>query len=475
LTSLYPFAIVLKHLITGASGEVKYTMVQAPAPSTESPTGHAAALLNKIEERTATLAVIGLGYVGLPLAVEFARAGFGVIGIDLDEQKADEINQGRSYIKDVEDEDLRRAVEAGRLRAVSDYSVLQEADTISICVPTPLRKTKDPDISYIVNAAESIAQYFRPGQLVVLESTTYPGTTDEIILPRLSATGYKVGEDFFLAFSPERVDPGNPRYQTRNIPKVIGGVTPNCQRLTVALYSKIIERIVPVSSPAAAEMTKIFENTFRMVNIAMANELAIMCSMLDIDVWEVIDAAATKPFGFMPHYPGPGLGGHCIPIDPQYLSWKLKTLNYKARFIEIASEINTDMPNYVLDLVADALNDHAKPLRGSKVLVLGVTYKRDVEDTRESPSIDIINLLKQKGSIVEYHDPFVPTLQTEEDRPPLESIELTEEALRGYDAVLIITDHTSYDWASIVEHSRLVVDTRNATRGLGRHDNIRRL
>ncbi len=436
---------------------------------------NAGILFSKIESRTAHVGIIGLGYVGLPLAVEFAHAGFNVTGIDLDERKIAAIGEGRSYIKDVRDEAVSAAVEAGKLRATSDFTALREADTISICVPTPLRKTKDPDISYIVSATEAIGEYGRRGQLVVLESTTYPGTTDEIVLPRLTANGYEVGRDFFLAFSPERVDPGNPNFQTANIPKVIGGATPACLRLATALYSTIIDRIVPVSSPAAAEMAKLLENTFRAVNIAMANELAIMCAKLGIDVWEVIDAAATKPFGFMPFYPGPGLGGHCIPIDPQYLSWKLKTLNYKARFIEMASEINTDMPNYVLDLLADALNDHSKPLRGSRVLVLGVTYKRDVEDVRESPAIDIINLLHVKGALVDYHDPYVPALQTEEGQPFLRSIEFTEWGLKEYDAALVVTDHTSYDWPWIVEHSRLVVDTRNATKKLGRRDNVRKL
>jgi UDP-N-acetyl-D-glucosamine dehydrogenase len=463
-----PFAIVL--LLPHDGSISRKESIQMPQNN-----NHAAKLFEKIEGRTAVVGVIGLGYVGLPLAIEFAGAGFRVIGIDLDPEKSEGVNAGRSHIQDVSDEAVRSAVAAGRLRAVTDYAALKEADTISICVPTPLRKTKDPDISYIVSAADSIAENFRPGQLVVLESTTYPGTTDEVILPRLSAAGYTVGKDFFLAFSPERVDPGNPRYQTRNIPKVVGGVTPDCLKLATALYSTIIEKIVPVSSPAAAEMTKIYENTFRAVNIAMANELAIMCQLLDIDVWEVIEAAATKPFGFMPHYPGPGLGGHCIPVDPQYLSWKLKTLDYKARFIELASEINTDMPNYVLDLVADALNDHAKPLKGSRVLVLGVTYKRDVADMRESPSIDIINLLRHKGALVDYHDPFVPELEVKEGQPPLHTVELTGEALRGYDAALIITDHTSYDWPWIVEHSRLVVDTRNATKRVSDRANVKRL
>jgi UDP-N-acetyl-D-glucosamine dehydrogenase len=369
-------------------------------------------------------------------------------------------------------------VKAGRLRATSDYGALLEADTISICVPTPLRKTKDPDISFIVSATESIAANFRAGQLIVLESTSYPGTTDEIILPRLSTEGYLVGKDFFLAFSPERVDPGNPRYQTANIPKVIGGVTPACGELATALYSTIIDRVILVSSPATAEMVKLLENTFRAVNIGMANELAIMCAKLGIDVWEVIEAASTKPFGFMPFFPGPGLGGHCIPIDPHYLSWKLKTLNYNARFIELASEINTNMPNYVIDLVSDALNDLSKPLRGSRVLVLGVTYKRDIEDVRESPALDIISLLLSKGAHADYHDPFVSSLEIAElrDQPiTVHSVALTEEALRSYDVVLIVTDHTSFDYNWIVNNAKMVVDTRNATKHVGDRANIRRL
>ena len=441
-------------------------------------TGYEEQLARKIADRTAVVSVIGLGYVGLPLAVEFARAGFRVVALDLDRSKIAEINAGRSYIKDVSGDDVKEVVEAGRLYATWDYSALREADTISICVPTPLRKTKDPDISYIVSATESLAANFRPGQLVVLESTTYPGTTDEVILPRLSAGGYTVGRDFFLAFSPERVDPGNTQYQTANIPKVIGGVTPACRDLATALYSTIIERVIPVSSTATAEMVKLLENTFRAVNIGMANELAIMCAKLGIDVWEVIEAASTKPFGFMPFYPGPGLGGHCIPIDPHYLSWKLKTLNYNARFIELASEINTNMPNYVLDLVADALNDQGKPLRGSRVLVLGVTYKPDIEDVRESPALDIISLLQSKGAHADYHDPYTPTLQIAElhENPvTINSIELTEEGIRSYDVVVIVTDHRSYDYDWIVRNSKLVVDTRNATKGIHDKGNIRRL
>jgi len=432
-------------------------------------------LAEKIANRTARVGVIGLGYVGLPLTVEFARAGFDVTGIDLDERKVDAINSGRSYIKDVEGSEIERAVRDGKLHATGDFSALREVDTISICVPTPLRKTKDPDISYIVTATESIAANFKPGQLVVLESTSYPGTTDEIILPRLSAGGYVVGRDFFLAFSPERVDPGNPQYQTQNIPKVIGGVTPTCVQLATALYSTAIHTVIPVSSTATAEMVKLLENTFRAVNIGLANELAIMCNKLGVDVWEVIQAAATKPFGFMPFYPGPGLGGHCIPIDPHYLSWKLKTLNYNARFIELASEINTDMPNYVLDLVADALNDNSKALRGSRVLVLGVTYKRDIEDVRESPAIDIISLLLSKGATADYHDPYVPTLEIADHEEHIHSIELTGETLASYDAVVIVTDHSSYDYDWIVAGSKMVVDTRNATRKLGARQNIRRL
>lgn len=432
-------------------------------------------LAKKIEDRTARVGVIGLGYVGLPLAVEFVRVGFHVTAVDVDTRKVEAINAGQSYIKDVESQAVRAGVEAGKLHATTDYAALREVDTISICVPTPLRKTKDPDISYIVAATESVAANFRRGQLITLESTTYPGTTDEVILPRLSAEGHTVGRDFFLAFSPERVDPGNPRYHTGNIPKVIGGVTPNCLELAQALYETIIERIVPVSSTSTAEMVKLLENTFRAVNIGMANELAIMCAKLGVDVWEVIEAAATKPFGFMPFYPGPGLGGHCIPVDPHYLSWKLKTLNYNARFIELASEVNTNMPLYVLDLVTDALNDSARALRGSRILVLGVTYKRDVEDVRESPAIDIINLLRSKGAAVDYHDPYAPTLHVVEGQPPLHSIaDLTEEAVGSYDAVLIVTDHSNYDWPWIAHRARLIVDTRNATKGIA-GANIRRL
>jgi UDP-N-acetyl-D-glucosamine dehydrogenase len=432
-------------------------------------------LAEKISARTATVGIIGLGYVGLPLAVEFAHAGFNVVALDVDGRKVEEIKAGRSYIKDVTDDAVSSAVQSGRLHPTVEYRALREVDTISICVPTPLRKTKDPDISYIVSATESIAENFHPGMLVVLESTTYPGTTDEIILPRLTAGGCRVGEDFFLAFSPERIDPGNPKYHTSNIPKVMGGVTPNCLALATALYSHVIEKIVPVSSTSAAEMVKLLENTFRAVNIGMANELAIMCAKLGIDVWEVIDAAATKPFGFMPFYPGPGLGGHCIPIDPHYLSWKLKTLNYKARFIELASEINTDMPVYVVNVLADALNDSAKPLRGSRVLVLGATYKRDIEDVRESPAIDIINLLTSKGASVDYNDPYAPHLQVAEGADSMTSVELTEAAISSYDAVLIVTDHSTYDWTWIADHAKLIVDSRNATRRLGHRENIRRI
>lgn len=435
-------------------------------------------LAAKISDRSAVVSVIGLGYVGLPLAVEFAKAGFRVVAIDLDQRKIEDINAGHSYIKDVPSEEVKEAVDSGKLTATNYYTALREVDTISICVPTPLRKTKDPDISYIVSATESIAANFRPGQLVVLESTTYPGTTDEVILPRLETGGYKVGHDFFLAFSPERIDPGNPQYQTANIPKVMGGVTQACRDLATALYSTVIKKVISVSSTATAEMVKLLENTFRAVNIGMANELAIMCAKLGIDVWEVIEAASTKPFGFMPFFPGPGLGGHCIPIDPHYLSWKLKTLNYNARFIELASEINTNMPNYVLDLVADALNDIARPLRGSKVLVLGVTYKRDIEDVRESPALDVISLLQSKGALAEYHDPYVPTLEIGElrdDPITIKSIELTEDAIRSYDVVVIVTDHTSYDYDWIVRNSKMVVDTRNATKHVGDRANIRRL
>ena len=417
-------------------------------------------LLQKIENREAVIAVIGIGYVGLPLAVEFAREGYRVIGVDVSEKKVGLINSGVSYIPDIPTEDIARPVEAGLLSATTDYSILRDVDAISICVPTPLRKTKDPDMSYIIAAADEIAKYSRPGQLIVLESTTYPGTTDELIVPRMAQNGYRVGEDIFVCFSPERIDPGNKVYGVRNTPKVIGGVTPDCTEVAVALYSKPIERVIPVSSTRTAEMVKLLENTFRSVNIGLVNEMALMCDKLDVNVWEVIEAASSKPFGFMTFYPGPGLGGHCIPIDPLYLSWKLKALNYNARFIELASEINSNMPLYVVTKIMDALNEVRKTVNGADILVLGVAYKRDIDDLRESPALDIIRLLEERGANISYHDPYVPNLHRE--GIDLESQPLTEETLSAADAVVIVTDHTCLDYAWVAEHASIVVDTRNA-------------
>ncbi len=405
--------------------------------------------------------MIGMGYVGLPLAVEFANAGFKVIGIDLIEEKVNSINDGVSYIKDVPDEALKQVIKSKRLIATCDYSVLKRVDAISICVPTPLRKTKDPDISYILAATSMIVKYIKKDQLVVLESTTYPGTTTEVIQPRLEESGLVVGKDIFLAFSPERVDPGNKIYTTTNTPKVIGGVTKKCTKMAKALYSHIIDSVIEVSSTQAAEMVKLLENTFRSVNIGLVNEIAIICNKLGLDVWEIIDAAATKPFGFMPFYPGPGLGGHCIPIDPHYLSWKLKTLNYNAKFIELAGEINSSMPNFVVTKVADALNRVKKSINGSKLLILGVSYKRDIEDVRESPALDIINILIEKGAKVSYHDPFVPVVK--KNAISLKSVSLTEKRLKDADCVVIVTDHTEFDIKRIVVESKIIIDTRNAT------------
>ncbi len=423
-------------------------------------------LLEKIEGRDAVIAIIGIGYVGLPLAVEFTREGYRVVGIDVSAEKVRLINQGRSYIPDVPTETIAAAVGEGLLSATTDYGVLRDVDAISICVPTPLRKTKDPDMSYVVAAADEVARYGRVGQLIVLESTTYPGTTDELIVPRLAANGFRVGQDVFICFSPERIDPGNKEYGVRNTPKVIGGVTPHCLEVATALYSKAIDRIVPVSSTRAAEMVKLLENTFRSVNIGLVNEMAIMCDKLGVSVWEVIEAASTKPFGFMTFYPGPGLGGHCIPIDPLYLSWKLKALNYNARFIELASEVNSSMPVYVVGKVMDALNDVRKTVNGASILVLGVAYKRDIDDLRESPALDIIRLLRERGAEVSYHDPHVPDLTHE--GLDLRSRNLTKTALKSADCVLIVTDHTAIDYELVAEHAGIVVDTRNALKNIAR-------
>ena len=426
----------------------------------------AGTLYQKLTDRSAKVGVVGLGYVGLPLAVEFARAGFRTTGIELDPRKVAAVNAGESYIQDVPSADVAELQRAGRLAATASPSAVATLDTINICVPTPLRKTKDPDLSYVVSAVEMIADHLRPGHLVILESTTYPGTTDEVVRPILERQGLVAGQDFFLAFSPERVDPGNATWNTRNVPKVVGGMTPTCTSLAKALYSASVETVVEVSSPKVAEMVKLLENTFRAVNIGLVNELALMCDRLGISVWEVVDAAATKPFGFMPFYPGPGLGGHCIPIDPFYLSWKVKEVGFEARFIELAGHVNGSMPSHVVQKVSDALNTVSKSVRGSKVLALGVSYKRDIDDFRESPAIDVMADLVHKGADVSYHDPYVPEIAAK-DWPvghPMTSVPLSVQALAAADCVVILTDHRVFDIPAIVTHARLVVDTRNAVK-----------
>ncbi|HEU4800632.1 MAG TPA: nucleotide sugar dehydrogenase [Gemmatimonadales bacterium] len=423
----------------------------------------AADLIKRAGTREARFGIIGLGYVGLPLAVELARAGFHVLGYDISQRVVDGLNAGESHIKDVSDADLAGIKE--RFEATTDPSRLSEPDAISICVPTPLSKYKDPDVSFIVAATRAVTSTLRPGQAIILESTTYPGTTREIMLPALEATGLKVGEDFFLAFSPERVDPGNARYHTRNTPKVVGGITEACRDVCCALYAPAIDTLVPVSSTEAAELVKLLENTFRSVNIGLVNEMAIVCDKLGVNVWEVIDAAATKPFGFMKFTPGPGLGGHCIPIDPHYLAWKMRGLNYKTRFIDIAGEVNSEMPHFWVRKAIDSLNDHGKAMRGAKVLVLGVAYKKDIDDLRESPALDIIRLLEQFGADVSYHDPWVPSFT--EDGHAFTSVPMTAESLAATDCVLVVTDHSNIDYAMVRQHASLVVDTRNAL-GKGR-------
>ena len=420
-------------------------------------------LEQKLERRTARLAVIGLGYVGLPLAIECAKAGFTVYGIDVDGGKVAQLKKGRSYVGDVPAGDVARAVRDGRFIPTTDFAVLRKADTVNICVPTPLNKTKDPDVSYIVAAADEVARYLKKGQLVILESTTYPGTTDELILPRLTARGMTVGKDFYLAFSPERVDPGNPVYQTRNIPKVVGGVTPRCTKMASLLYRQTLESVIPVSSTRVAEMVKLLENTFRSVNIGLANETALLCDRLGIDVWEVIDAAATKPFGFMPFYPGPGLGGHCIPIDPFYLSWKAKLSGFEARFIELAGQVNGHMPEHVVRRVVEALNRRGRAVKGSRILILGVSYKANIDDTRESPSLDLIELLEELGARVEYSDPHVPRLDFLGRKR--RSVALTAAALKRFDCAVISTNHAEFDYAEVIRHAPAIVDTRNALKG----------
>lgn len=417
-------------------------------------------LADKIRKKKVRSAVIGLGYVGLPLAVEFAKAGIEVVGIDLDKNKVDAINKKKSYIQDVPSSEVASLVSKGLLSATTAYSALMTVDTINICVPTPLRKTKEPDISYIVKSAEQIARYLKKGQLIILESTTYPGTTDEVLLPMFEAKGLKVGKDFYLAFSPERVDPANKTFKTRNIPKVVGGVTPDCTEAAKALYEHAVDHVHPVSSTRVAETVKLLENTFRSVNIGMVNELALMCGRMDINVWEVIDAAKTKPFGYMAFYPGPGLGGHCIPIDPLYLSWKARAYGFEARLIELAAQINGSMPEFVVTKVADALNTFGKSIKASKILVLGVAYKKNVSDYRESPAFEIMESLVHKGADLSYADPYVPTFVNTHLK--MKAVKLTPEALKKADCVVIITDHDSFDYPLIVKNARLIVDTRNA-------------
>ena len=423
--------------------------------------GHLGALLSKIEARTARVGIIGQGYVGLPLAMVVSQTGFDVTGFDVDVDKVTRLNKGSSYIDDVSDDEVKEQLAAGRFRASDSFEDIGSMDVVSICVPTPLSKTRDPDISFIVSAAREVVSRLRPGQLVVLESTTYPGTTRELVLPLFEESGLAVGRDYFLCFSPERVDPGNPHFDSRNTPRLLGGITPACLEAGVAMYGSFLETVVPMSSTQAAEMAKLLENTFRAVNIGLVNEVALMCRKLDLDAWEVIDAAATKPFGFMKFYPGPGLGGHCIPVDPIYLSWILKTLNYTARFIELATEVNTSMPAYVVDLVADSLNEDCKSVNGSKVLLLGVAYKANVADVRESPALDVVELLRARGADLIYHDPYVPKVRLS-DGGTLESRELSAELLREADCVVITAAHGSIDWQKVAREATAVVDTRNA-------------
>jgi UDP-N-acetyl-D-glucosamine dehydrogenase len=426
-------------------------------------------LIEKLQNRTAKIAVLGMGYVGLPLATVFAEAGYEVTGIDPIGWKMEQLNRGESYILDIPSEQTARLVKEGRLKGTTDYSVLAKADAVSICVPTPLRKTGDPDLSFIVSATEALAPYVHPGMVVVLESSTYPGTTRELVLPKLTeASGLKIGEDIFVAFSPERVDPGRTDWTTKNTPKVVGGITLNCSEVAAAWYRQALDTVVPVSSTEVAEMTKLLENTFRMINIGLVNELAIMCDRLDVDVWEVIEAAATKPFGFMKFTPGPGLGGHCIPIDPLYLSWKLKSVNYNARFIDLASEINTGMPRFAVSKVQDALNDVEKSLKGSHILVLGVAYKPDIDDLRESPALDVIGLLEKKGAHVTYQDPYIPLIH--EDGGERRSVTDLMAEVKTADCVVIVTNHKVYDYSAILNAAKLVVDTRNALGSLGKNN-----
>lgn len=419
-------------------------------------------LIKKIKDRTARVGIIGLGYVGLPLAAEFGEAGFEVIGFDISKEKVKLINSGKSDIDDVPDSIVKNLVDSKKLLATTDPKLIKNVDTVSICVPTPLSKTKDPDVSYILAAMEWVRQYMHKGMLIILESTTYPGTTEDMILPMLEDTGLRVGRDFFIAFSPERVDPGNTRFTTKNTPRVVGGITRKCTKIAELFYGQIIGHVVAMSSTRAAEMVKLLENTFRSVNIGLVNEVALMCDRLNINVWEIIDAAATKPFGFMPFYPGPGLGGHCIPIDPHYLSWKLKSLNYYARFIELAGDINSHMPEYVVDRIRRVLNKHSRSIKDSKILILGVTYKRDIKDTRESPALDVFKLLEKDGARLYYNDPYVSEIRWDDSSH--KSSKLTPMVLKKADITVILTDHSSYNYQWVVDNSNLIFDTRNATK-----------
>ncbi|MGE5124055.1 MAG: nucleotide sugar dehydrogenase [Acidobacteriaceae bacterium] len=427
-------------------------------------------LVNSLRDRSARIGILGLGYVGLPLAAAFGQAGFQITGIDPDPRKVKSISNGESYVQDVPGEQIASLLRQGKLSATTDFTALKDCDAVSICVPTPLRKTGDPDMSFIINATAELAKYIHPGMIVVLESTTYPGTTREVLLPKLGKEkGLVVGKDFFLAFSPERVDPGREDWNTLNTPKVIGGITEECSEVASIWYSQALKTVVPVSSAETAELSKLLENTFRMINIGMVNELAIMCERLGVDVWEVIDAAATKPFGFMKFTPGPGLGGHCIPIDPLYLSWKMKAFQYNARFIELAADINTNMPRYVVGRVADAFNERGQVLKGSKCLVLGAAYKPDIDDIRESPALDVIGLLQKKGAIVEYHDPYIPQLRTHDD-VELHSASDVMAAVRNADCVIIITNHKVYDYPAILKEAKFIFDSRNALGKQGKNN-----
>jgi UDP-N-acetyl-D-glucosamine dehydrogenase len=432
-------------------------------------------LHRKIATRTARVGVIGLGYVGLPLAVEFARGGFETLGFEVDARKADAINRGESYIPDVPTQHIGELIAEKKLSATTDFTKLKDQEIIIICVPTPLRKTKDPDVSFILAAAEKIQATLRPGQLIILESTTYPGTTDEVLRPMFDETGLKIDDDYFLAFSPERVDPGNEKFNTSNIPKVVGGVTPASGEVAGAAYGHIVEMVYCTSSARVAEACKLLENTFRAVNIGLVNELAQLCHTLGIDTWEVIGAAATKPFGFMPFYPGPGIGGHCIPLDPHYLSWKARMHGFEARFISLAEEVNSRMPEHVVELVTMGLNQHRKPINGSHILIMGVAYKRDIDDMRESPALAIIEKLQKLGAVVSYHDPYVSEIHLEAKDEQMRGIGLSDEVVKGADCVVIVTDHRNIDYTWLVQHANLIVDTRNATRGLTDENSSRRI